>query len=109
MLANSVSTTVNTMPLLKDLHRYIVPQYAVQWKVIGTQLGLRTEILDIIEYENINKAWDCCRAMLIEWLRMDPTASWRKLFTIIESPAVSTPDRGDYLCSYIVSYACVAM
>ena len=31
------------------------------------------------------------------WLEMDTTASWRKLFTIIESPAVScsAPDKGD--------------
>ena len=35
--------------------------------------------------------------MLKEWLQVDATASWEKLFTAIESPAVScsTPDKGD--------------
>ena len=30
--------------------------------------------------------------MLQWWLRVDPTASWGKLFTVIESPAVSSGD-----------------
>ena len=88
---------VNTTPLLKDLHHYITPQYAVQWRVIGTQLGLPTGTLDIIEHDNHYKARECCNAMLKEWLQVDTTASWRKLFTVVESPAVSysAPDKGD--------------
>ena len=88
---------VNTTPLLKDLHHYITPQYAVQWRVIGTQLGLPIAKLKIIEYDNRDKAEPCCNAMLEKWLQVDTTASWRKLFTVIESPAVSysTPDKGD--------------
>ena len=88
---------MNTTPLLKDLYYYITPQYAVQWRVIGTQLGLSTGTLDIIEHDNHYKARDCCNAMLKEWLQMDTTASWRKLFTVIQSPAVSysAPDKGD--------------
>ena len=108
MLANFVSTTVNTTPLLRDLHYYITPQYASQWKVIGTLLGLPNGTLDIIEYDNPFKARECCNAMLKKWLQVDTTASWGKMFTVIESPAVSTSDRGD-LSLYIVSYACVAM
>ena len=108
MLVNSVSTTVSTTPSMMDLHHYITPQYASQWRVIGTQLGLSNERLKIIEYDNRDKAEPCCNDTLIEWLRMDTTATWGKLFTVIESPAVSTPDRGD-LSLYIVSYARVAM
>ena len=35
--------------------------------------------------------------MLKQWLEMDTTASWKKLFTVIESPTVSynAPDKGD--------------
>ena len=95
MLANSVSTTVSTTPSMMDLCHYITPQYATQWRVIGTQLGLSNERLKIIENDNRDKAEPCCNDTLIEWLRMDTTASWGKLFTVIESPAVSTPDRGD--------------
>ena len=108
MLANSVCTTVNTKPLLKDLHNYIVPVYATRWRVIGTQLGLPNGRLDIIEYNHSNDVERCCISMLDEWLNIDTTASWGKMITVIESPAVSTPDRGD-LSLYIVSYARVGM
>ena len=88
---------MNTTPLLKDLHHYITPQYATQWRVIGTQLGLPIERLNIIENDNRDKAEPCCNAMLEKWLQVDTTASWRKLFSVIESLAVSysAPDKGD--------------
>ena len=84
-------------PLLKDLHYYITPHYATRWKVIGTQLGLPIESLNIIEYDHVFRAVSCCNAMLAKWLQVDTTASWSKLFTVIESPAVScsAPDKGD--------------
>ena len=49
----------------------------------------------------------CCN-VLEKWLEMDPTASWGKLFTVIESPAVSSnaPDKGDrfyVVASYLAS------
>ena len=88
---------MNTTPSLKDLQQYFTLQYAVKWRVIGTQLGLPGPILDIIEYNNRDKARECCNAMLKKWLEMDTTASWGKLFTVIESDAVScsAPDKGD--------------
>ena len=91
------STIVNTTPLLKDLYQHITPQYAADWKVIGTLLGLPSATIDIIERDNHYKARECCNAMWIEWLKVDTAASWRKLFTVIESPAVSwsIPDKGD--------------
>ena len=89
--------TVNTTPLLKHLYQHITPQYAADWIVIGTLLGLPSGTLDIIEHDHMHKATRCCNAMLRKWLEMDTTASWRKLFTVIESPAVScsAPDKGD--------------
>ena len=90
--------TVTTVPKLKDLYQQITPQYAVQWKVIGTLLGLPSGALDVIEQDNAYKTTRCCNAMLKKWLEMDPTASWGKLFTVIESPAVSSGeavDKGD--------------
>ena len=90
--------TVTTVPNLKDLYQQITPQYAVQWKVIGTLLGLPSGALDVIEQDNAYKTTRCCNDMLKKWLEMDPTASWGKLFTVIESPAVSSGeavDKGD--------------
>jgi len=79
----------SVIPQLKDLYECITPQYATEWKVIGALLGLPREELKIIEHDNYrHKAVPCCNAMLEEWLEVDPTASWNKLLTVIQSPAV---------------------
>ena len=90
-------TIVNTTPLLKDLQQYITPHYAAEWEVIGTQLGLPIGELDTIKAENPTDFKRCCNNMWIQWLQEDTTASWRKLVTVLESPAVSSsaPDKGD--------------
>ena len=88
---------MTSVPLLKDLHQHITLQYATQWKVIGTQLGLSTAALDIIENDNVYKAVQCCNSMLKKWLEVDTTATWEKMFEVIESPAVCcTTDKGRY-------------
>jgi len=84
---------------MKDLQNYITPHYAAHWRVIGTQLGLSKGRLDIIEHDNYHKAEPCCDVVLEEWLEVDPSASWEKLFKVIESPAMSgfqAPNEGDY-------------
>ena len=67
--------------------------------MIGTQLGLPSGALDIIDQNNVMmyRTTHCCNAMLEKWLQVDNTASWSKLFTVIESPAVPNiaPDKGD--------------
>ena len=92
---------MNTTPLLKDLYEYITPQYAADWKVIGTLLGLSSGYLKATEAGYPTNVRWCCNEMLEKWLEIDATASWRKLFTVIESPAVrpcsAPPDKGDYI------------
>jgi len=69
--------------------------------MIGMQLDLSVARLNIIEHDNYHKAEPCCNAMLQKWLEVDTTASWGKLFTVIDSlrPTVSSvPDKGDWLC-----------
>ena len=93
----TLHTTVTSAPLLKELRNYITPNYATHWRVIGTQLSLPKGRLDIIKYDNHDKAEPCCDAVLEKWLEVDPSASWEKLFKVIESPAVSSdqaPDKG---------------
>ena len=88
-----------TKPKLKDLCRHITPHYAPHWKLIGTLLDLPSGALDIIEHDNRDKAEPCCNEMFKRWLQVDLTASWEKLFTVIESPAVQSSgqavDKGD--------------
>jgi len=80
--------TACSAPQMKDLQNQITPHYAAHWRVIGTQLGLPKGRLDIIEHDNYHKAELCCNAVLEEWLEVDPSASWQKLFKVIESPAM---------------------
>ena len=68
--------------------------------MIGVLLGIPSEALDIIENDNRDKAEPCCNEMLKKWLQVDITASWEKLFTAIESPAMSigeVADQGDHV------------
>ena len=85
-----VFTIVNNKPLRRDLYNYITPRYATQWKVIGTLLDLPSETLNIIERNHMFQVDLCCNAMLGKWLELDTSASWGKLFTVIESPAVTS-------------------
>ena len=99
---------MDTTPSLKDLYECITPKYAAKWRVIGTLLDLPNGILQAIEAEYpINVEW-CCNKMFEKWLEVDPTASWEKLFTAIESPAVSSgqlqaDDKGEYSLGTIIS------
>ena len=88
---------VSTAPLLKDLYQHITPQYAADWKVIGTLLGLPSGELKAIEAGYPTNVQWCCNQMLEKWLEIDTTASWGKLLTAIESPLLfgSVPDKGD--------------
>jgi len=97
-------------PLLKDLYENITPQYATDWKVIGSLLGLPREELKIIEHDNYHKAVPCCNAMLEEWLEVDHLASWNKLLSVIQSPAVSNDQvakKGDCISTSIPHWICI--
>ena len=92
---------MTTTPKLKDLYQHITPQYAAEWKVIGTLLGLPSGGLKAIEAGYPTNVKWCCNQMWEKWLEEDPTASWEKLFTVIESGAVSSGevvDKGDWFC-----------
>ena len=95
--------TSTAAPLLKDLYQHITPQYAADWKVIGTLLGLPSGELKAIEAGYPTNVKWCCNQMLEKWLEVDQTASWEKLLTVIESPAVSSGeavDKGDLSLAY---------
>ena len=99
---------VNATPLLKDLYQHVTPQYAADWEVIGTLLGLPSGELKAIEAGYPTNVRWCCNQMFKKWLEVDPTASWGKLFTVIESPAVSNGkavDKG--VTDYIIICICI--
>ena len=78
---------MNTKPSLKDLYQYFIPQYARYWKDIGRKLGLHPTRLRTIESDHVIGVIQCCKVMLNDWLQIDPTASWSKLFAAIHDIA----------------------
>ena len=81
---------VNCAPSLEDLHRHVISRYVTKWKAIGLLLGLDINNLNIIEADNRSNIRSSCQQMFIEWLHSKCNVSWEKLFTVIESPAVSS-------------------
>ena len=78
---------VHTRPEIRDVAEYIIPEYAAEWKVLGTVLGLPSETLAAIEYDNRFRCHACSFEMFAKWLDYS-TATWEKLFTALESPAI---------------------
>ena len=74
-------------PSVMDLSEHFTPQYATDWKVIGTMLDIEYYRLEMIEKDFNGNATYCCNEMVKEWLKIDTTASWEKLFKAIESCA----------------------
>ena len=99
---------MTTIPLLKDLYQYITPQYAADWKVIGTLLGLSSGELKAIEAGYPTNVQWCCNQMLKKWLEVDTTASWGKLLNVIESLKIavcySAQGTNYVYCLYVASY-----
>ena len=78
-------------PHLNDLQNYITIDYAARWREIGTGLELTQGRLDIIQADHINKSEESCNAMLSRWLEEKAdTATWKKLLSVLDSPAVSS-------------------
>ena len=102
---------MNIIPLLKDLYQYVTPQYAADWKVIGTLLGLPSGELKAIEAGYPTNVKWCCNQMLEKWLEVDTTASWGKLLTVIKSLAFAmsyNAQGNDYICMCTYcKYACI--
>ena len=63
---------------MRDLHRYIVQQYAANWDSLGLELGLERFHIDNITRDNRCVA-ACCKEMLNKWLQIDASATWGKL------------------------------
>ena len=69
---------------MKEIRKYIVPQYCTQWKMLGILLDLWPSTLDIIAFNNFSDAESCCVEMFSKWLQTDATPTWKKLLEAIE-------------------------
>ena len=97
---------------MRDLHNYIVKQYAVYWERLGLELGLKKHDTDNISANNAHnprRVQECCIMVLEQWLTETPSPTWAALdgaIRKITSP-MSTEKRGnqEYIsCSLVVIY-----
>ena len=70
-------------PELRDVYRYVVPEYAHKWRYLGALLNFKQAELDIIFSNFRNDAEECCRSLLSRWLEKNPVASWNVLLSAI--------------------------
>ena len=75
---------VVSVPKLKDLHNLVTPDYGAHWRNIGSHLGLKDGLLDMIDHDHHHRAEDCCNAVWEQWLDMDTAASWGKVIEATE-------------------------
>ena len=64
---------------MKDLNRYVVRKYAIDWLEVGIELGLQMDLL----YEIQRNYWNCENCLqytLAKWLDLNgDDATWRTL------------------------------
>ena len=68
----------NKRPEAKDYQKYLTT-YGLKWKSIGVNLGLKQEVLNLIEAENRSQFRECLRQTLDRWLQLNPNATWSTL------------------------------
>ena len=61
----------------------MIPQYTKYWRTIGSSLGIPNTRLDIINLGN-HYVEEKFQKMLMDWLKVDPSATWRKIITVID-------------------------
>lgn len=70
------------------LQRLFYKRYAKHWNEIGVELKVDISVLENLR-ENFalhhNKTEECCKGMIKQWLRVDASATWEKLFKAIDN------------------------
>ena len=78
---------------MRDLHSYVVVQYAVHWERLGLELGLEDYIIKNISENNArhpNRVVVCCVAVFEHWLKEIRGPTWGKLDEVIKKIRSST-------------------
>ena len=70
--------------MLREVYRYVVPQYAHKWRDLGVLLYFDECELEIIFSNAGNDSEECCRHLLSRWLQKSTDASWNTLLLAID-------------------------
>ena len=89
----------NDKPTIQELSRFVIHQYATQWKDVGALLGLQDYKIANIASDYRNQCVDACREMLSLWLRSNASPTWGKLDDTIKSLMAisSSKPKGSYV------------
>ena len=72
-------------PELRDVYRYVVPEYASKWRCLGALLLFEQAELETIFSNFRHDAEECCRDLLSRWLKKTIDASWDQLLSAIDN------------------------
>ena len=70
----------------RDLLNTLLPKSA-RWKLIGIQLGLSPDDLDIIE-ANCVDVEERLMKVLQKWFKSNPNPTWKDIITALKTPAL---------------------
>ena len=71
-------------PELRDVYKYVVPEYAHEWRDLGVLLNFKQPELEIIFRDFRNDSRECCKRLLCRWLQKSSNATWHQLFLAID-------------------------
>ena len=111
-ILNNHAPTGNDRPTAKELNKHVVEQYAIHWRQLGAELGLKDYHIANITENNASRQLrlveHCCYQMLQKWLHIDPSATWGKLDDAVKiilsstTSPMSTNKRGNHGYYYSV-------
>ena len=70
-------------PELRDVYKYVIPEYAHRWGDLGVLLYFKQAELEII-FRDFHNSKECCKRLLSAWLEKSPNATWDQLFSAID-------------------------
>ena len=71
-------------PEHRDLYKYVVPEYAHEWRDLGVLLNFKQAELEIIFKDFRNDSRECCKTLFCRWLEKSSNATWDQLLLAID-------------------------
>ena len=91
-LINSYADTSGPPPNMADLMNAVASEIPAEWRAVGIQLGLPSDILDGIQSQNAGKPKACQSSfeeVLTVWERQGPRPfTWRTMVDVLRTQAV---------------------
>ncbi len=71
----------------RDLLNSLLPK-ASHWVLIGIQLGLEMDVLNIIKANSSGGVEECLTKALQKWFNRTPNATWNEVIAALRTPAL---------------------